>query len=238
MIDHEKQIAALFTAELQFRLAAAVRLATTLEVQPLDLPIEWSHGQTSVRYDEIALRPDQADYAADFLLRSATYQMAVTIRNALQVFVKDPKASDDPNVRSAYQIARLIRNAFAHEPISPVWSIDEDCRDMVFEILGVISLNTSGLNGTEFNSRQYGGPLALFRLCRYVRTGILKDEVKPRQPVPPPTRFIYQQGNLVLSKMQIHPEGAVRVELKNLVDGRVPLGDGHSVVTDGNPEIA
>ncbi len=86
MTDREKHVGALFTAELQFRLASAVRLATTMGEQPLDLPTKWSHGQHIVTYDEIALRPDQADYAAHFLLRSATYQMAVTIRNAVQAY--------------------------------------------------------------------------------------------------------------------------------------------------------
>jgi hypothetical protein len=193
MTNREQHIGKLFTAGLQFRLASAVRLATTLNVQPLDLPVEWSHGQHVVGYDEVALCRDQADYAADFLLRSATYQMAVVIRNALKGFIPNPKASDDWNVRAAYQIARMIRNAFAHEPVSPVWSIDEDCRDTAFEIPGVIHLNTKGLNGTQFSWRHYGGPLAIFRLCQFVRTAILCDEVKSRQPVPPPTRLIYQQ---------------------------------------------
>jgi hypothetical protein len=76
MDEHEKQIGNLFTAELQFRLASAVRLATTHQVQPLDLPQDWTHGEHHLKCEEIALRPDQADYAACFLHRSATYLMA------------------------------------------------------------------------------------------------------------------------------------------------------------------
>lgn len=49
MSDRERHIAQLFTAELQFRLASAVRLATTRNVQPLDLPTEWTHGQHRVK---------------------------------------------------------------------------------------------------------------------------------------------------------------------------------------------
>src|SRR2546422_1491982 len=75
--DHDQHIARLFTAELQFRLASAVRVATTQQLQPLELPLLWTHGVHSVSHDEIALRPDQADYAACFLQRSATYLMAV-----------------------------------------------------------------------------------------------------------------------------------------------------------------
>jgi len=73
MTKNEKHIAYLFTAELQFRLASAVHLATTLNAQPLDLPTEWTHGKHSVKNDEIGLRPDQADYAAYFLHRSSAF---------------------------------------------------------------------------------------------------------------------------------------------------------------------
>jgi len=237
MIDLEKQIGALFTAELQFRLASAVRLATTLGTQPLDLPMEWSHGSHKVEYEEIALRPDQADYASDFLLRTATYQMAVTIRNAIQTCVKDPKTSSDPNVRSAYQIGRMIRNAFAHEPISPVWSIDQDCRDAVFEIPNVIKLDTKDLDGEAFDWRHYGGPLALFRLCRYVRFEIIKDELNPRQPFPSPVRTVYQQGNLILQKVEEIPVGAPRVTVQRLPDGGISLGGGHVIRPSGSENV-
>src|SRR3972149_9993617 len=93
MSDREKHLGHLFTAELQFRLASAVRLATTKKVQPLDLPMEWTHGQYRVRYEEIAMRQDQADYAAFFLHRSATYLMAVAMKDAIRAVVPDPKTS-------------------------------------------------------------------------------------------------------------------------------------------------
>ena len=53
MNDNEQHIAQLFTAELQFRLASAVRIATTTKVQPLELPLEWSHGRHSVGHDRL-----------------------------------------------------------------------------------------------------------------------------------------------------------------------------------------
>jgi hypothetical protein len=73
MCDRDKHIQLLFAAELQFRLASAVRVATALEVQPQALPVGWTYGKHRVTYEEVALRPDQADYAADFLHRSATF---------------------------------------------------------------------------------------------------------------------------------------------------------------------
>jgi hypothetical protein len=172
-----------------------------------------------VRYDEIALRQDQAEYAADFLQRSATYLMAVVIKDAIRAVIPDPKTSTDSNVRAAYQIARLIRNAFAHAPVSPAWSIDPDCRDETFTIPDLITLDTTGLHGLSFDWRQYGGPLALFRLGRYVRTTILGDTPAPRKTVPIPDRRIFQQGDLILEATKELRKGAVPVEDSTAPDG-------------------
>lgn len=227
MSDRESHIQNLFTAELQFRLASAVRLAVTQNRQPLDLPMEWTHGEHRVRYEEIALRQDQADYVACFLHRSTTYLMAVAMRDAIRAVVPDPKSSSDANVQAAYQIARLIRNAFAHAPFSPTWSIDADCRDKTFVVPDLITLNTTALHGTPFDWRHYGGPLALFRLCRFVRTAILKDQAPARKVVPIPDRVIYQQGDLILEKVDGIPPDAVPMDLQFRSDGGIDLGGGH-----------
>lgn len=224
----EKHVGQLFTAELQFRLASAVQLAVIGERQPLDLPMQWTHGQHRVTYEEIALRQDQAEYASFFLHRSATYLMAVAMKDAIRAAVPDPKNALDADVRAAYQIARLIRNAFAHAPFSPTWSIDTDCRDVTFSVGGLIALDTTGLHDIPFDWRHYGGPLALFRLCRFVRGTILKGEPKPRESVPSPERMIYQQGDLILERVDTLPPDAVPVDTgKRLEDGLDLGGDGH-----------
>ena len=227
MTENEKHIGYLFTAEIQFRLASAVRLATTLNLQPLDLPMEWTHGKHTVQYNEIALRQDQADYGAQCLHRSATFLMAVAIKDAIRATVSDPKNSTSSAVQAAYQIARMIRNAFAHAPLAPIWSIDKDCQDKVFEVPDVITLNTTGLDRTPFDWRHYGGPLALFRLCRFVRIEILKDQLTARKPAPVPANTVYQQGNLILQKVDAIPAGAVRIEPERFPDGSIHLGGGH-----------
>jgi len=71
-----------------------------------------------VRYGEIALRPDQADYAAHFLQRSATYLLAVAVKDAILAVVSDAKASGDSEVRAAYQIACLLNKARDEYPLS------------------------------------------------------------------------------------------------------------------------
>jgi hypothetical protein len=229
MSDLEKHVGALFTAELQFRLASAVYLAATFKRQPLDLPMEWTHGRHHLTYEEIALRQDQADYAASFLYKSATYLMAVAMKDAIRAAVHDPKTSSDPNVRAAYQIARLIRNAFAHAPFSPAWSIDDDCRDTMFTIPDVIQLNTAGLQGKPFDWLHYGGPLALFRLGRFVRSEILKDSPSPRKVVPLRERRIYQQGDLIAEKLDKPPTLDGFVEVEPGPDGSIDLGGGHTL---------
>jgi hypothetical protein len=253
MAELENHIHHLFQAELQFRLTSAVRLAVTSNRQPLDLPTVWTHGQHEVRYEEIALRQDQADYAAVLLQQSATLTMAVAAKDAIEavasslpkaikgaradidrtirdsISVVDPKlwkASDD-DVATAYHIARLIRNAFAHTPFAPTWMIHPELRNRIFVIDGVIELRTSGLHGTVIDWRHYGGPLALFRLCRYVRTDILNDQPAPRRVVPITKRTILQQGNLIMEKVDPIPPGAVRIEGRRRPDGGLDLGGGH-----------
>jgi hypothetical protein len=180
------------------------------------------------KYEEIALRQDQAEQAAFFLHRSATYLMAVAIKDAIRAVAPNPKTSSDTNVRSAYQIARLIRHAFAHSPFSPRWSIDPDCQHTTFVVPDVMTLDTTSLQGAAFDWRHYGGPLALFRLCQFVRTMILGDNPAPRKVVPIPGTTIIQQGDLILEKMDSIPPNAVKVD-KRRQDGGIDLGAGHVV---------
>ncbi len=250
--DRERHIQYLFAAELQFRLASAVRLAVTGNRQPLDLPMEWTHGQHYVRYEEIALRHDQADYAAFFIHKSVTYLMVVAIKDAIEVIApglprairktnnidsairdviqtsapKTWKCSDD-DVVTSYHIARLVRNAFAHAPFAPTWMINTVLQNKVFAIPDIINLRTAGLHQTPFDWRHYGGPLALFRLCRFVRVEILNGEPQPRKVVPIPDRVIYQQGDLILEKVDAIPPDAVRLDHNKRPDGGIDLGGGH-----------
>jgi len=221
--EREEHISRLFGAELQFRLASAVRLATTLKTQPLDLPTDQSHGRHHVKEKEIALRQDQAEYAAFFLHRSATYLMAVAMKDAIQVVTPDPKSSSDSSLRSAYQISRMIRNAFAHAPFSPIWSIDPDCRDQIFSVPRIIKFDTKGLQGQPFDWLHYGGPLALFRLCKFVRIKILKDDPKLRKAWPRSTKTIIQMGDLILQQVDAIPTDARRIPINARPDGRIPI---------------
>ena len=129
-------------------------------------------------------------------------------KDAIRVAVTDPKNAPSSDVRSAYQVARLIRNAFAHRPFDPTWSIDADCRDCVFEVPNVERLDTSCLDGRRFDWRDYGGPLALLRLAQFIRYDVLGDERRTRAEMPPPRFAYHQQGDLILERVDL--QGAHR----------------------------
>jgi len=218
-IESKQQILELKIAELQFRLAVAVRLATTRERQPLDVPTKWSHGKHLVTYEEIVLRKDQADVAAQYLEQTATYLMSLTIKEALKKLYTDPKIHSDSNIVSAYQISRLVRNAFAHSPIRPIWNIDPDCRNKVYSIDDIISLDTNGLEGKPFDWRHYGGLLALFRLSKYVRINLLGDtDTGKNRKISKPNKEIIMQGDLILEQIEKIPDDAVRIDPAKFTD--------------------
>jgi len=207
-------ISQLFAAELQFRLASAVRLATTMKEQPLNLPVQWVYGKHCVRYNEVALREDQADYASWHLHQSATFLMATEIKNAIIAVIPDPISHLDKNVSNAFQIARFIRNAFTHHPFKPVWSIEKEYQDKKFTVAGIIDLDTADLHGKPFDWRHYGGPLAILKLYHFVRFEILKDKGKrPADRILPKPKSEYiQHGSLILKRVKKIPKGAKRIK--------------------------
>lgn len=234
--EKEKHIGFLKLAEQQFRLACTVNLAVGNGVQTLDVPVKWSFGQHIVSYEDFGLRPDQADYSAAQLEMTTTFVMADAIRNAIVALFQNRKNHENENVKAAYQISRLIRNAFAHNMVCPKWSIDSDCQNKVFEIENVITLNTKNLHGKNLEWPDYGGLLAIFYLGRYVREKLLNDRIDPSRRKPDfPKLECYQQGRMVLIKKsdfeKAHkiPEGIPTIEVSNST-GAVHIGNDHWIV--------
>jgi hypothetical protein len=120
----------------------------------------------------------------------------------------------------------MIRNAFSHSPFNPIWRIDQDCRDKTFEVPGVIRLDCKDLDGKPFDWRDYGGPLAILRLAWFVRKDLLGDSNEPVKVIPLPERVYYQQGDLILMKIDEVPPGTVVVQSGD----RVELPGGHTIV--------
>lgn len=202
MDEREKHLNRLKLAEQQFRLACTVNLAVTNAIQTLDVPVIWTFGRHKVSYEDFGLREDQAEGAAAQLEMTTTLVIAATIRDAIASLFQNPKSHTNSDVVAAYQIARMIRNAFAHSMIYPRWSIDKDCEDKVFEIADIIKLETTGLSGQPLDWRHYGGPLAMFHFGRFVRLNLLQDQIDPNRQKPAfPTIEVYQQGRLVARKI-------------------------------------
>jgi hypothetical protein len=218
MDEKKETILEMKLAELQFRLAITVRLVSSLGRQPLEVPTQWAHGKHIVTYEEMVLTKDQLDIAADCLKRTATYLMSITIKDGLKKIYKDPKNHKDKNVVAAYQISRLIRNAFAHSPIRPVWSIDPDCRDREFVVEDIISLNTKGLDRKPLDWRHYGGLLALFRLSKFVRINLFGDtDTGKNRKLSKQDKKIYQQGNLILQEIEKLPDGVKKIDFPSSI---------------------
>ena len=257
--ERDRHIGYLFTAELQFRLSTAVGIAVSSGRQPLDFPQTWTYGKHSVSYDEMSLRHEQAEYAAAAIEHSSTLMMAVAVKDAVEAVTPGlseavrrrgnqirtavgetientnpkPWIVTDDHVATAYHVSRLVRNAYAHAPFSPMWMINSGIRATTFSIPNVIELNTNNLHNTTFEWSHYGGMLALYRLCRFARFKILGDENKPRKNIPNPQRILLQQGNLILEQIDKIPKEVVPVELRP--DGGFDLGKGH-VLYGANPK--
>lgn len=225
--DRERHLNRLRIAEQQFRLACTVHLAVTNGVQTLDVPVEWAFGKHRVSYQDFGLRHDQAENIGIHLEMTSTLVLASVVRDAIVAVFENPKAHADPNVVASYQISRMIRNAFAHSMLFPRWSIDDDCKNKVFAIDGVISLDTSKLVGKLLEWRDYGGPLAIFYFGRFVREALIGDKVDPNRALPPrPTVECYQLGRLITRRVESIPEGAE--EVATLRPGEsLDLGDGY-----------
>jgi hypothetical protein len=215
----EQHLNRLKLAEQQFRLACTVHLAVANGVQTLDVPIEWTFGPHRVSYEDFGLRADQADYAALHLEMAATHIVVCVVRDAIIALFPCPKAHADANVVASYQISRMIRNAFAHSMLYPRWSIDPDCFDRTFTIDKIITLNTTGLNAKPLEWQHYGGPLAIFHFGRFVRETLLGDKVDPaRKKPPPPMIECYQQGRLIVHRIDNIPPDAIEVARGDTID--------------------
>jgi hypothetical protein len=57
-----------------------------------------------------------------------------------------------------------------------------------------------------------------------VRIQLLKDDPPPRRTLPIPKNVIYEQGNLILRKVDEIPQDDAPVKVEPLPDGRISLG--------------
>ena len=132
-------------------------------------------GKHSTEKGELKLSKNEEKVASQILEHIATYTMMVQLNKIMEIKYPNRLQHSDINIRNASQIIRLIRNAFAHDPLEPVWQITQSCDNQIFQVGNIIKLDTTGLNGKKLKRMDYGGPLALLRLLQYVRDNLLVE---------------------------------------------------------------
>lgn len=168
----------LAVAELLFKYAISMRMAP-----PGSTPTEYSFGRHTVTHDDLAVTPEQHQIGGALSEHVATYVLAVQLDRALADHVQDRFHCPDPDLRAAAWIARLLRNAFSHDPFKPAWKLYPECENQVYSVSDVIELRTAGRHGQRVQRMDYGGPLALLRLVEFSRRKLLAAREPERDAI-------------------------------------------------------
>lgn len=136
--------------------------------------IGWQYGGHFIDKGELHLSDEERQVAARRVMNSITYLLAAQICEAMKRLKPPARQHPQAEVASAFEMSRLIRNAFAHDPGVPTWSIDPDCANKVFEVSGIMRLDTTNLQGQPIAWEDYGGFLAVHRLSQWVRQNVLQ----------------------------------------------------------------
>ncbi len=173
-MDKKAYIQLLKITEIQYRFANAISTLYSINerLPRLLYPKTWVWGRHTIADKDIKLSRDEARDGAMYLTHSALYVMVIQIDTALEkCFGGDRFSHPDKDIKSASCIARLIRNAFAHDPFHPVWLIRSPwMKNQIFRVDKIdVELNTNDLEGKNVKRSHYGGPLALLQLSRFVR---------------------------------------------------------------------
>jgi len=192
----------------------AVRTACSFGEQPLGVPESWPFGRLIVPGSRLRLTPAEVGHAAAALEHAATFTMALTMAQALKDCLPRAREHSDPNAVAAFEVSRLLRNAYAHQPMAPVWHIDAHCRGKQYEVAGLIRLDTTTLDGRDVVWEDYGGLLALFEMSRWIRLNILGDTEGAEPPYDNRKESssvgqIYQTGRLLVRGVPRGTAGAI-----------------------------
>ena len=126
---------------MTFKLAHAVRIKCyNNSSSRFEYPTMYVHGSHSVTNEEFSLNKKQEEFASSALLHCTRYIMIVQIDTALEMCIENRFEHIDNQVKSTAWIARLIRNAFSHDPFNPKWLIDRKCRNNTYEIENIIKM--------------------------------------------------------------------------------------------------
>jgi len=161
-----------------------------LPVHVPEPPALHTWGKHSLGAGETRLDPDTFALCGTLLERLAYRLLAMELDSALASALKgeDRFGHSDAFIRDASTVIRLIRNTVAHNVLEPVWKIDRKLQDRKFTIDGILTFDTTGLNGRLLKRLDFGGPIALFRLSErivgYLAQGFtpMTHYLKPNSP--------------------------------------------------------
>ncbi|MBU4076179.1 MAG: hypothetical protein KKI06_05670 [Euryarchaeota archaeon] len=157
-------------AEIFYKFALATSTTITSSDVNLKYYDTFSFLQHVVNKQDLELTKPEEKIGARILEFVATYIMILQLNKVLEdEWGKNRLQSEDKEIQNISQVVRLIRNAFAHDPLKPVWDISKSTMNMEFEITNILTLRTHNLHGKKLDRYDYGGPLALLRLIQYVK---------------------------------------------------------------------
>ena len=107
----------LLQSEIFFKLAFAIHKSIPIKLNYLD---QFSWGKHMVERKNLVLTTKEEKTAIGLLHHIATYIIAVQIDTYLQNKYPNRFNNADSSLKSSALIARLLRNAFSHNPFNPV----------------------------------------------------------------------------------------------------------------------
>ena len=119
--------------------------------------------------EELLLSKEEEHLPSNLNLWSATLLLAAQMNVALDSIQLGHFERQMEHLRAAQIIVRLVRHAFAHNPLEPAWRIPEEYQDQTFEVPGIIMLDTHSIQGTHVNPWRLG-PSSFLKLAQWLRT--------------------------------------------------------------------
>ncbi len=168
----------LVDAENAFKLLIGLRITVSSNEGLINYIDTFSWGKHTMHAQSLHLSKEEEIIALAALEHCTIYTLVTQIDTTLQKFFNgrniDRFKHQNTNISSAAWISRLIRNAFTHNPLNPIWITYNECETKKYTVDDIIFLDTTELNGKKVKREDYGGPLALIRLSEYVRNMVLE----------------------------------------------------------------